>query len=203
MWGKVVAALAAAGGYVWYRKMDANRKQAAIQRCEQVSDLRRNMDEAVAAEVLVIDSNVWMNEFYDAFFELLHKRLQAANRPIVMFGPQFDELCNLKSQYAISDLKSRRARIALNRIEALQTSNLLRIHAMTLSSDRGAYADPVFLRLIEYCGKNNHEVALITDDRELRVRAREIMSRVAGKLLVVSVFECHTDPDLFREASRG
>ena len=160
------------------------------------------MDDAVAADTIIIDSNIWMNEYYDAFFDLLRQLLHTSRRQLLIFGPQFDELCNIKSENPIGQLKGRRARLALNRIEALQTSNLLRIHAITLSSQKGAYADPVFLRLVDDCGKNNHHVAIITDDRELRVRAREVMSHHSGRLSVFGVFECHTDPDLYREAAQ-
>jgi len=211
MLGKVISALAAIGGVLYYRRVaarnEAERKkrfaagrEAAIERKLRVRELRQAISNGVAADMLIIDSNIWMNEHYDAFFALLTHLLQANNQRLLLVGSQFDEICNMKSACPIGDEKGRRARLALTRIEELQSSNLLRIDSMGLTSKRNAYADPLFLQLVEHCGKKRLRIAMITDDRELRVRAREVASRYSGDLTLLSVIECKTDSRLFREA---
>ena len=142
---------------------------------------------------LVIDSNIWMHGDYDAFFQLLEKILRKANRKIIIYGVQFDEICNIKSSHEYGSQKSKRARLAINRIENFQKNEILKIETVSIKSERWAYADPVVLKLLISLSKESHSVVFISNDKELRIRARELVRSGQATTQVIGIEEIEND----------
>ncbi|RMG03038.1 MAG: hypothetical protein D6741_02835 [Planctomycetota bacterium] len=151
--------------------------------------LRERLMQDVLKGRLIIDSNIWMNEKYDAFFVVLEQVLVDTGRKIELYGPQFDEICNIKHRTNFNSAKGRRSRLALSRIEHFQKRRILSIRPIRIDRNRFAYADPLILRLLVCAPKNNMPTCLITDDRELRIRAREICRR--ARSAEPTLFEVH------------
>ena len=124
-------------------------------------------------ECFVIDSNIWMNENYDAFFDVLEEECNKNNYTLALFGPQFDEMTNIKKSSDYGDDRNRRARIAINRIETFQKIGRLNIKPVSVDSKKGAYADPLIVKLLTTQARNGLECTFISDDKELRVRVRQ------------------------------
>lgn len=51
--------------------------------------------------VLLLDSNIWMNAALDGFFSTLKRQLLQCPEHVTLFGPQFDEICNLKDRQPV------------------------------------------------------------------------------------------------------
>lgn len=208
MWGWIVTGALAAGGVVWYRWSDAKEKKRKVEAAEsarreaqraahelreKATAARAKLAQDILVDNLIIDSNIWMNEKYDSFFLLLTDVIAQANRPVVLYGPQFDEICNIKRSTSFEETKSKRARLAINRIEQLQKQNLLRVEPITMDSQRGAYADPVSLKLLIALNKNPRTVTFVSDDKELRIRARELVRSGQGVTKIIDIGELRED----------
>jgi hypothetical protein len=139
----------------------------------------RKFHKEVLAPSLVIDSNIWMNEEYDLFFRVLGRCVREASTQLVLYGPQFDEICNIKLKSRYGDDRNQRARLAINRIEDFQKGNLLRIEPVTIDPNRSAYADPMIVKLLVADAKRVDRVCFISDDKELRIRVREHLRAAA------------------------
>ena len=134
-----------------------------------------------------------MHGDYDAFFQLLEKILRKANRKIIIYGVQFDEICNIKSSHEYGSQKSKRARLAINRIENFQKNEILKIETVSIKSERWAYADPVVLKLLISLSKESHSVVFISNDKELRIRARELVRIGQATTQVIGIEEIEND----------
>ena len=136
------------------------------------------------ANNLILDSNVWMNPSLDGFFQRLTRRLRQSEQKLTLFGPQFDEICNIKDRKPFASTKGRLARLALARIEAMQRGELLDVQPIDFETDKRAFADPKIVMLIDDFTTSGKDVHFVTDDRELRIRARQYASQNAGNLTV-------------------
>lgn len=122
---------------------------------------------------LVIDSNIWMNEEYDDFFVVMELSCRKYGYKLILFCPQFDEISNIKKKVGYGESKNSRARLAINRIEHFQISGLLNVRPITIDSQKGAYADPIIVKIINLRAKAGDRCCFISDDKELRVRVRQ------------------------------
>ena len=122
---------------------------------------------------LIIDSNIWMKEEYDTFFEALLFVCKANKLCLSFYGPQFDEITNIKKKADYGEEKNHRARLAINRIEEFQVNKCLRIEAISIDSNPRAYADPLIIKLLTTESKKGKRCIFISDDKELRIRVRE------------------------------
>ena len=185
MWGWVLAGAAAAVAILSQQseKEDAKRKEEEEKRkAEEGERARREKEEALAARArlapdllshtLVIDSNVWMGEEYDAFFLLLADVLAEARRPLVMFGAQFDEICALKRGQ--DEGAAGQAQRAIDRVERLQKQDLLHVEPGAIDAQRVSSADPPVLKLLVTLHQRQRTVTFISADNELRIRARAV-----------------------------
>lgn len=134
--------------------------------------------------VLVLDSNIWMNPDLDGFFSRLGRQLKTERRKLLLFGPQFDELCNIKDRIPYGTQQGRLARLALSRIERLQVQSCLTVDPLLLQAKPKTFADPLILELIRNLTSSGQSLSFVTDDRELRIRARQIAQDAPGKLTV-------------------
>lgn len=124
----------------------------------------------------IIDANVWMNQSYDPFFKTLSEVLRLSKRTLVIYGEQFDELSNLKRKTTFNDTTNHFARMAISRIEKMQIAGCVRIQAENIVSRKGAYADPFIIRLLASSSKRGESCSLFSDDRELRIRVRQVLT---------------------------
>lgn len=124
------------------------------------------------ANVLLIDSNIWMAHQY----QLLFDRLEGMHgRYLEMRGIQYDEICNLKS--SAESAKAHGARTALRRIESFQKADRLKIDGVASMARRGTHFDPVLLEIFNRAVISKLPVTLITDDRDVRIRADAMTSK--------------------------
>jgi len=166
---------------------ERNKKEAAQREqvnrevlAKDAAETLRYFHDTVLAPCLVIDSNIWMNEDYNDFFHVLRRSAIEQSTQLVLYGPQFDEICNIKKTVGYEGKKNRRARIAINRIEAFQKDDLLRIEPLAINPDNTAHADPLIIRLLVAEAKTaKTSLCFVSDDKELRIRVREHLRRVA------------------------
>lgn len=160
-------------------------KKAKIIEAERRRDVVRKADELLNAAreyltpCLVIDSNIWMNEAYDAVFLTLNVLCKQMSYKLVLFGVQFDEISNIKKATNYGDERNKRSRIAINRIESLQKEGLLTIQPISLDAERGAYADPLLVKILSTESRKGVKCTFISDDKELRIRVREHLTNCA------------------------
>ena len=174
------------------RKKEQLALQASVATSKQRSNWFENaVDKNIISAFCLIDSNIWMDENYEPFFIALSNRLsKKKGGKCFIYQPQFDEICNLKDRNRYGSQKSMRARIALSRVEKMQVNNLISVEPMTIQSDPNAYADPLLISLLVKTAKKEPglRMTLITNDRELRIRTREILrqEQIPEKLLTIS-----------------
>lgn len=154
-------------------------------------------------QCIVIDSNIWMNENYEDFFSVLNWACRKQGYVLALFGPQFDEITNIKKNTAFGEDKNKRARLAINRIETFQKQNMLNIHPVTLDSKPGAYADPLIVKLLASQAKQGIDCTFISDDKELRIRVRQHLSdQATGKWEIVEMSDLIPNCKIAVEAQR-
>jgi len=124
--------------------------------------------------LIVIDSNIWMDHQYDEFFKVFEWALRRFEAVIKMSAVQFDEITNLKNR-PYSDPKSRRARLALARIENMMIAGALEVEHIGVGGSSGAYADPEIIEILKGSIPKFPVTGLVSDDRELRIRATQIL----------------------------
>lgn len=133
--------------------------------------------DAVASDFLILDSNAWMNEGFDSFFQALRRCATETRKQIILSVPQFNDICNRKRNTAPDDPANRRARIAINRIEQLQTEGLLRIAKAPIEATRDPHGDPLEVSILIAEAKPANSIAFISDEEELRIRVREFLRK--------------------------
>src|SRR5690606_11832445 len=112
-------------------------------------------------------------------------------------------ITNLKRSKKFGSPQNARARIAINRIELLQTSGRLQITGVLDNARRDAYADPWLVRLVVRAVDENRAVVLLSDDRELRVRLRQrLQDRNAENWEIVGLDEIAHDLHVFFAAEQ-
>lgn len=175
-----------------HQKKEAKRIEILIREAKELSETLGE----IAKGCLIIDSNIWMNEDYDDLFKALNICCNRYKSIIYLYGPQFDEISNIKSKTQFTDERNKRARLAINRIEKLQVSGILKIRPITINSDPRAYADPLIIKLLIEESKRGINCVFISDDKELRIRVREQLASVnSDKWLII-------DGDKFLKSAR-
>jgi hypothetical protein len=168
---------------------DSKDKEVESQKLHLIKrdELRRNAQTAldfllqeVFVRGLVIDSNVWMTEKYEDFFNVLcwlGKQGYGAkpSRRLTLPRVQFDEICLKKLNTEYGTLANKAARIALSRIEHLQVEKLLLVQAGCEA--RQEHGDPALLVIMSSMAADGTLIRFISEDVELRIRAREILGK--------------------------
>lgn len=167
----------AIGGAAWVaNKIYFAPKKERERRRASAAEAERLFQEDILPTFCIIDSNIWMNEGYEAFFAALQAVLKQAQKTLFLYGPQFDEMCNIKKRTEYGKDRNRRARYAINRIEALQKDRLLTIKPIDVDAKAGAYADPLIIKLLRANTRQGNRVVFLSDDKELRIRARQLLA---------------------------
>lgn len=196
LFGAVALVAAVYGGKKYYDYSEEEKEKAEaeekLRQAREKADAARHHQEEVSeaklfiksfesewseklCNLVVIDSNIWMNYDYDDLFNSLELYLSKSNHVIKIPQVQFDEIVNLKN-LPYGNVKSKLARCALSRIERLQNSNVIKIIPLGFDAEKDAYADPEIIKLLIEATDEYKNLALITDDRELRIRANQLVS---------------------------
>lgn len=168
-------------------KLEEKRKQEAEEQLKREEEKRQKTEEylereklrkferQIAARILVLDSNIWMDikQTSDALFEALVIICKKEKRSILMYADQYDEICNKKKRELKRSGDVRAACRAINRIDNLQGRGLVTIEGLEPNARPHAYADPVIVTRLAEQAKNGVTCTLVTNDVELRTRARE------------------------------
>ena len=138
---------------------------------ESMAFLRENL----FLDLLIIDSNIWMNDTpqYNRFISIFPYLLKSFNTRYIFYGPQFEEICNIKKKSDYCESRNKRSRLAINRIDKLSKENLLSITPIKLELKNPGHVDPLLIKLLLMSAKKGQSTILLTDDNELRIRARE------------------------------
>ncbi|MDW6004179.1 DUF3824 domain-containing protein [Vibrio mangrovi] len=183
--GAAVAAYAGKKGYDYYseekEKEKRDRRARERQQYEEKVSKAKLASEAFESQwgerfesLLLVDSNIWMNRDYEDFFKNLEWVMSRFESSIKMSSVQFDEMINLKN-LPYDNPKSKLARCALARIEYFQNIDLIEIIPMGLNAKKNAYADPDIIEILVDSLKLHSAMTLVSDDRELRIRANQIL----------------------------
>jgi len=162
-------------------------------------NIKRKLNHAMSqfqnylVEGLVIDSNIWMNERYEPFFDVLLLACKNKNHKIELLASQFDEISNIKKKSDYKDPTNRRARLAISRIERFQKENLLTIQRITVDAKNFSYADPEIVTTIISMVKKGVECIFISDDIELRIRVREHLAQLNASNWEIVLIETALD----------
>lgn len=164
-----LAAVAYAGkkGYNYYSEEKVSKAKLASEEFESQWGGRFE-------SLLLVDSNIWMDRDYEDFFKDLEWVMNRFESSIKMSSIQFDEMVNLKN-LPYDNPKSKLARCALARIEHFQNIDLIEIIPIGLNAKKNAYADPDFIKILVDSLKSHSAMTLVSDDRELRIRANQIL----------------------------
>lgn len=127
---------------------------------------------------LIIDSNVWMDSNFGAFFAVLKVVCERRSHQLRLMGQQLDEITNVKDRVEYTNPRSKAARLAIARIEELQKAGLLSIDSVSVRSNPSAYADPIILQSLKASVADGVPCTLISNDVELRIRVREHLSKL-------------------------
>lgn len=142
------------------------------------------LSELMLTPGLILGSDIWMNPGYDPFFKVLGDILLKAKKVLTMYSPQFDEICELKRKTRYGNERNRGACRALGRIERLQSAGLLDIEPLTIDVDEDANIDHLIIKLIMAQTSHGTDISFLSDDMELRIRARSLTGRSASELFI-------------------
>lgn len=145
--------------------------------------------------LIIVDSNIWMQQEYAAFFKSLEWVMKRSDSTIKMSSIQFDEIVNLKD-LPYANPKSKLARCALARIEVFQKIGLIEIIPMKFEANKYAYADPDIIKFLVDSSREYSVMTLVSNDRELRIRTNQIVKDKSK-----SDFLSITGQDLEKEVS--
>lgn len=156
------------------REEEARKREEARER-EEATNRRiagnalRLLCDMVQADLLVIDSNIWIDEQYDSFFWCLRRVAMKSRRQLVVLGPQLDEICAL-TRSAICE-NNCRARRAIERIEDFQKDNLVTVRSITPN----AATDTYVIDLLVAEARAAKSIRFVSDVVEHRIRVRECL----------------------------
>ena len=174
---------------------NSTRQEARVKALAEASrnDRKRACLQYVAEHLLVdcliIDTNIWMNDEYGCFFYVLEEACrEKQGYKLILDAEQFDEICNLGKSTEYGAERSQRARLAVERIEQLQKKGLLTIPSARFDAKRVTCGDPLAVQLVDAAAKEGKTVALVSDDRDLRIKVRKYIYKSGrGKIGVVNI----------------
>ena len=122
---------------------------------------------------VIIDSNLWMDYDFESFFGGLLTILNKYEYILNLCAAQLYEIHNIKTKPKYSG-QGNKANKAIKRIEKYQVEKVLKINSISCREDKKAYADPAILEYLISEYPKNGGITLITNDKTLRVRARQV-----------------------------
>ncbi|MDR2983016.1 MAG: hypothetical protein LBV12_12330, partial [Puniceicoccales bacterium] len=112
-------------------------------------------------------------------FHVLRRSILNTPVQLALCSPQFDEICDIKKASTNGGAHNGKAQIAISRIEALQKDNLIYIEPFLINDDQVACTDPLIIKLLLAKISVPGKVCFVSDDKELRIRAREHLRQIA------------------------
>ena len=161
------------------KELERRSEKERIKKYQSISaSYKRSMGflrENLLLDSLIIDSNIWMDDRpqYDNFITIFRFLLMHLDIRYTFYGPQFEEICNIKFRTVYGESANKKSRIAINRIDKLSDENLLRITPVNIELEYPGHVDPMLIKLLLMDAKKGKNVALLSNDVELRIRARE------------------------------
>lgn len=134
-------------------------------------EIRRQMDQILSADRVLIDTNIWLDEEDQDWLRLFAEASLYCRGPLNMAGAEFEEIVRLKE--SSDNGKAAKARRSLHFIEELQSGGRLTIARVPMDNVRNAYFDRVVQQMAAADLAAGRSVAVITNDTELRIRLRE------------------------------
>lgn len=122
-------------------------------------------------DCLLIDSKVWMSDECGSFFYVLEQACrEKGGYKLVMDAEQLDEM---RGGGAVD--QSPRAKLAVERIEQLQSKGLLAVSEAGLVSDPALADEPLVIRQMDSAIRSGRVTTFVTDDRDMRIRVRKYL----------------------------
>lgn len=140
------------------------------------SDTDKILNEIIKHPI-IIDTNIWMESDFDCFWSDIYVLCLQNNQKIFIPASVYDEIVRLKKDY--DQEKKFRARLALDRVMKFSNDNLLCINDIKKAMNSYAYADIDIITMCEFieCKTGERMYSLITNDKDLIVRTRHILSK--------------------------
>jgi hypothetical protein len=160
-------------------ELERQREQERIKNHQSISrSFKKSMmflRENLFLDCLIIDSNIWMDDRpeYENFMSVFRFLLKSFSICYIFYGPQFEEICIIKKRTEYGEWANQRSRAAIKRIEILSKENLLEITPVNFELEYPGHVDPLLIKLLLMDAKKGKSVALLSNDIELRIRARE------------------------------
>ena len=174
------------------RAINEQREQAArAMATKQVATAAYNgIAGLVARDCLILDSNAWMQEEYSSLFKALIIVMKQLNRKFFVCREQFDEIYKIREESKYGSIKNQKARMAMSRLEQFQECDLLDLQQISLYPRMRTHADNALLNTLRENVAAGRSIAMITDDRPLRMVARQhVPVRAKHRVAINSVSE--------------
>lgn len=123
-----------------------------------------------------LDSNIFMDFKFDNIFDyMINNKVK-----VTIIKSQYDEMINLRKKY--KDSKTNKAKsllpqltLAFNRVEKLLDNTKSNIKDIGFDSEKNAYADIDFIKVILNKLKKDKSIVFVTQDRDLRTRLKTMI----------------------------
>lgn len=171
------------------RQMERARILAEASRKDRKRACLQYVVEHLLVDCLIIDSNIWMDDEYGCFFYILEAACRGDRGYKIMFdAEQFDEICSISKSAEHGTGANQRTRSAIERIERFEGLGLLSIPRVTVDAKRVAGGAARIVRQLDAAAKDGKTIALVTGDRELRIKARKCLYKSStAKFEIVNI----------------
>ena len=184
------------------REAEEERRQEEERR-KRLEEFRCNLIENWSCDVSVIDSRVWLDEHYAPLLVAVQHALAGSGRTHVMYDVQFNEICEIAHQCVDKQAQDLYASWLIHHIEEMMAKGCLRIKKLPREQVPLYLSGvPVGIRVLLCLSASGKRVVFISDDTELRIRARQIIDETgvtnftvteAAKMIEMAVECCETD----------
>ena len=125
-------------------------------------------------ELFIIDSNIWMMDRAEPFFTHLVDACKANGSKVLLPAWQFYEIVNKKNKTKWGNHSNFSARRAEQRIEIFQKHDVIVIEDISDKWLNNINSDSILLQEAKEVSDQGKSCTILTADRELRIRIREI-----------------------------
>lgn len=146
----------------------ARRESEGRERHEHGQRYLKQLQQLLGHDHILLDTNIWMEPKCKAFIRMLAERRAQAGRRLRIIGPEYEEIARLCR--AKSSAKSSQARWAKKLVDELLERNELEFEEVSVDPIPKAYFDAVCQLVSRKLRSQGDDVAIITDDGDLRIR---------------------------------
>lgn len=135
----------------------------------------------------IIDTNIWMEySNLKCFWDQLAYCCAKNHCQVVIPSEVYDEIIHLTKNGKNSNTKYA-ARTAKNLLFELDNKHLLSIYNLQVNRNNASYADPVLIQVCKAIIKNGQSCYLLTNDKDLTIRARHLVNQGSEQCKVLGV----------------